>query len=134
MTSINRVVLLGHLTRTPKLRYTPAGTTVCDFGLALHRQWLDINGDAQQETTCVEVTAWNQQAEVISEYCEPGRPLAVEGRLEEDRGASPTGERRSRLKVVAQRITFLPGAGGTAPDAEPYPVWMAEVLSDEPGY
>ena len=57
MTSINRVVLLGHLTRTPKLSYTPAGTTVCDFGLALHRRWLDINGDAQQETTCVEVTA-----------------------------------------------------------------------------
>ena len=77
MTSINRVVLLGHLTRTPKLSYTPAGTTVCDFGLALHRQWLDINGDAQQETTCVEVTALNQQAEVISEYCEPGRPLGV---------------------------------------------------------
>ena len=134
MTSINRVVLLGLITRTPRFTHTPAGLPVCDFGLALHRRWLDINGDAQQETTVVEVTACNQQAEVIREYCEPGRPLAVEGRLEEERAAGPTGERRSRLKVVAQRITFLPGAGGTAPDAEPYPVWMAEVLSDEPGY
>ena len=134
MTSINRVVLLGLITRPPRLTHTPAGLPVCDFGLALHRRWLDNNGDSQQETTVVEVTACNQQAEVIREYCEPGRPLAVEGRLEEERGASPTGERRSRLKVVAQRITFLPGAGGTAPDAEPYPAWMAEVLSDEPGH
>ena len=134
MTSINRVVLLGHLTRTPSVRRLPSGRTVCDFGLALQRRWLDINGDAQQETTCVEVTAWNQQAEVIGTYCQKGRPLAVEGRLEEERGVSRTGERRSRLTVVAQRITFLPGADGSAPEAEPYPDWMAEVLSDEPGY
>ena len=107
MTSINRVVLLGHLTRTPRLTHTPAGTTVCDFGLALHRRWLDINGDAQQETTFVEVTALNQQAEVISEYCEPGRPLAVEGRLEQERGASPTGE------------TALAAEGGRAADHVP---------------
>ena len=120
------------MTRNPRLTHTPSGKTVCDFGLALHRRWLDINGDAQQETTLVDVTAWNQQAEVIAEYCQQGRPIAIEGRLEQERCASPTGEQRSRLKVIAQRITFLPGTGGTAPDAEPFPDWMAEVLSYEP--
>src|SRR5438128_2551599 len=82
---------------------------------------LDLNGDRQQETTFVDVTAWNQQAEVISAYCQKGRPVAVEGRLEQERWETPTGEKRSRLKVVAQRVTFLPGNGGTAPEAEPLP-------------
>ena len=132
MSSINRVVLLGTITRAPRARQTPGGQTVCEFPLALERRWLDLNGDAQQETTLVDVTATNQQAEVIAEYCRPGRPIAIEGRLQQERWAHPTGETRSRLKVVAQRITFLPGPGGTAPDAEPYPAWMAEVLSYEP--
>jgi len=134
MNSINRVVLLGHLTRNPRLSHTPSGKTVCDFGLALNRRWLDLNGDARQETTFVDVTAWNQQAEVIGEYCQKGRPIAVEGRLEQERWETPAGEKRSRLKVVAQRVTFLPANGGTAPEAEPLPDWASEVLSDEPGH
>ena len=111
---------------------TPAGHTVCEFPLTLQRRWLDLNGDAQHETTRIDVVARNQQAEVIAEYCQQGRPIAIEGRLGQERSASPSGETRSRLTVVAQRITFLPGPGGTAPDAEPYPTWMAEVLSYEP--
>jgi len=134
MNSVNTVVLLGHLTRNPRLRTTSSGKAVCDFGLALNRRWLDINGNSQQETTFVDVTAWNQQAEVITEYCQKGRPIAIEGRLEQERWESPTGEKRSRLKVVAQRVTFLPGNGGTAPEADPMPDWATEVLSDEPGH
>ena len=117
MNSINSVTLLGHLTRAPRLSHTSSGKAVCDFGLALNRRWLDLNGNSQQETTFVEVTAWNQQAEVISAYCQKGRPVAVEGRLEQERWEGPAGEKRSRLKVVAQRVTFLPGNGGTAPEA-----------------
>jgi single-strand DNA-binding protein len=92
---------------------------MCDFGLALNRRWLDLNGNSQQETTFVEVTAWNQQAEVISAYCQKGRPVAVEGRLEQERWESPAGEKRSRLKVVAP-ARHVParqrrdGAGGGA--------------------
>lgn len=134
MNSINSVTLLGHLTRAPRLSHTSSGKAVCDFGLALNRRWLDLNGNSQQETTFVEVTAWNQQAEVISAYCQKGRPVAVEGRLEQERWESPAGEKRSRLTVVAQRVTFLPGNGGTAPEAEPLPEWATEVLSDEPGH
>jgi len=132
MNSVNVVVLLGHMTRNPRLTHTSSGKAVCDFGLALNRRWLDVNGDSHQETTFVDVTAWNQQAEVISAYCQKGRPVVVEGRLEQERWESPAGEKRSRLKVVAQRVTFLPGSGGTAPEAEPLPDWASEVLSDEP--
>ena len=132
MNSVNHVLLLGHLTRDPRLTHTSSGKAVCDFGLALNRRWLDLNGDSHQETTFVDVTAWNQQAEVITAYCQKGRPVVVEGRLEQERWETPAGEKRSRLKVVAQRVTFLPGTGGTAPEAEPLPDWASEVLSDEP--
>jgi single-strand DNA-binding protein len=134
MNSVNAVLLLGHVTRDPRLRTTSSGKSVCDFGLALNRRWLDINGDSKQETTFIDVTAWNQQAEVITQYCQKGRPLVVEGRLEQERWETPAGEKRSRLKVVAQRVTFLPGNGGAARGAEPLPDWAAEVLSDEPGH
>ena len=132
MNSVNTVILLGHITRNPRLTHTSSGKAVCDFGLALNRRWLDLNGDSHQETTFVDVTAWYQQAEVISAYCQKGRPVVVEGRLEQERWESPASEKRSRLKVVAQRVTFLPGSGGTAPEAEPLPDWASEVLSDEP--
>jgi len=91
MNSMNRVLLLGHLTANPRVRTTSSGKTVCDFGLALNRRWLDLNGDRQQETTFVDVTAWNQQAEVIGAYCQKGRPIAVEGRLEQEALGDPGG-------------------------------------------
>ena len=134
MNSVNAVLLLGHVTRDPRLRTTSSGKSVCDFGLALNRRWLDINGDSKQETTFIDVTAWNQQAEVITQYCQKGRPLVVEGRLEQERWETPAGEKRSRLKVVAQRVTFLPGNDRAAREAEPLPDWATEVLSDEQGH
>ena len=133
MNSVNTILLLGHITNTPRFKITSSGKAVCDFGLALNRRWLDINGDSHQETTFVDVTAWNQQAEVISAYCQKGRPIVVEGRLEQERWESPAGEKRSRLKVVAQRVTFLPGHGGTAPEAEPLSDLATEALSDDQG-
>ena len=134
MNSINHCTLLGHVTRDPRLKTTSSGKAVCNFGLVLNRRWLDINGDAKQETTFVDVTAWNQQAEVITEYCQKGRPVVVEGRLEQERWETPAGEKRSRLKVVAQRVTFLPGNSAAAREVEPLPDWATEVLSDEQGH
>jgi single-strand DNA-binding protein len=134
MNSVNAVTLLGNVVRDPRLKTLPSGKSVCEFGLALNRRWLDLNGDAKQETTFVDVTAWNQQAEVITQYCQKGRPLLVEGRLEQERWETPAGEKRSRLKVVARRVTFLPGHNGPAREAEPLPDWASEVLSDEPGH
>ena len=134
MNSINYCTLLGHMTSDPRLKTLPSGKSVCEFGLALNRRWLDINGNSKEETTFVDVTAWNQQAEVITHYCQKGRPLVVEGRLEQERWKTPTGENRSRLKVVAHRVTLLPGSNGTAREAEALPDWAAGVLSDEQGH
>jgi single-strand DNA-binding protein len=133
MNSINAVTLLGHLAQDPRFKTLPSGKSVCEFGLALNRRWLDINGNAKQETTFVDVTAWNQQAEVITHYCQKGRPIVVEGRLEQERWKTQAGESRSRLKVVAQRVTVLPGANGTAREAGALPDWATEALSDDQG-
>ena len=125
MNSINHVLLLGNLTRDPELRYTPSGTAVCQLGVALNRRWKDQAGEMQQETTFVDVTVWARQAETVAAYLTKGRAVAVEGRLQVDTWETEAGERRSRLKVVAQRVTFLSSTGHHA-DGEPAPDWVTE--------
>lgn len=129
--SINHVVLLGHLTRDPELRYTPAGNAVCQFGIALNRRYRTPTGDVREEATFVEVIVWGQQAEVVSGHMTRGRAVFVEGRLHLDTWETPAGERRSRVKVVAQRVTFLPRPGAVAdgPAAE-YEV-AADTIGEE---
>ena len=126
MNSVNHVMLLGHLTRDPELRYTPSGTAVCQVGLALNRRWRDQAGESQQETTFVEVTAWAKQAETVAEYLRKGRAVVVEGRLQQESWETEAGEKRSRLKVVAQRITFLGRNGAATKEGEAVPDWVAE--------
>ncbi len=126
MNSVNSIVLLGHLTRNPELRYTSEGRPVCNAGLALNRRWVDLNGDKQQETTFVEVTIWGHQGEVVAAYRQKGQAIAVEGRLEEERWKTATDEKRSRIKVVAERVTFIGPDGGAAPEAESLPEWVKE--------
>jgi single-strand DNA-binding protein len=125
-----RPLQCGNLTRDPELRYTPAGTAVCQIGLALNRRWKDQAGEPQQEATFVEVTVWGRQAETVASYLTKGRAVAVEGRLQLDTWQPEDGERRSRLKVVAQRVTFLSWANGQpAPGAalgEDVPDWVTE--------
>ena len=127
MANLNKVFLMGNLTRDPELRYTPTGTAVCQLGVALNRRWKDQAGETQQETTFVDVTVWARQAETVAAYLTKGRAVAIEGRLQLDSWETEAGERRSRLKVVAQRVTFL---SSTAPQAgsadEPVPDWVTE--------
>ncbi len=128
--SVNLVALLGNLTRDPELRYTPNGSAVCQFGLALNRRYRTATGELQEETSFVEVVVWGKQAEVVAAHMAKGRPVFVEGRLQQDTWETEAGERRSRLKVVAQRVTFLPrngapaAAGAAGEDA--VPDWVAE--------
>ena len=132
MNSVNLVMLLGHLTRDPELRYTPSGAPVCQMGLALNRRWTSQAGEAQQETTFVEITTWGKQAETVAQYLTKGRAVAVEGRLQQDSWETEAGEKRSRLKVVAHRVTFLSWAGAqaateaAAPAGESEPDWVTE--------
>jgi single-strand DNA-binding protein len=125
--SVNVVLLLGHLTRDPELRTTPSGQAVCQFGLGVNRR--RRNGDRPEAPVFVEVVAWGPQVETVAIYCTKGRAVFVEGRLQLDRWETEGGERRSRLKVVAHRVTFVgrpPGASTPADDdtAEALPEWV----------
>jgi single-strand DNA-binding protein len=128
--TVNCTLLLGNLTRDPELRYTPNGSAVCQFGLALNRRYRTAAGELQEETSFVEVVVWGKQAEVVSAHIAKGRAVFVEGRLQQDTWETEAGERRSRLKVVAQRVTFLPRNGAPAAPGAPaevaVPDWVAE--------
>jgi single-strand DNA-binding protein len=114
MTGINIVLLGGNLCRDPELRVTPSGAAVAQFGLAINRRWRNAAGEPQDETCFVEVVVWGKPAEAVAAHLTKGRAVVVEGRLQLDQWATDGGERRTRLKVVAQRVTFLPRGGGEA--------------------
>ncbi|MAS96203.1 MAG: single-stranded DNA-binding protein [Verrucomicrobiales bacterium] len=110
MPNLNKVMLMGNITRDPEVRYTPKGTAVTDISLAINRTYSLDDGERREETTYVDVTYWGRQAEVIGEYMKKGRPIYVEGRLQLDQWEDKTtGQNRSRLKVVGDNFQFLGG-------------------------
>lgn len=111
MASLNKVFLIGNLTRDPELRMTPKGTSICQFGLAVNRQFRDEAGGTREETTFVDLEAWGKTAELVSKYLTKGSPAMVEGRLKFDSWESKTGEKRSKLKVVVENVQFLSSRG-----------------------
>jgi single-strand DNA-binding protein len=122
MPALNKVLLMGNLTRDPELRVTPKGTPICQFALAINRQFKMESGESREEVIYVDVEAWGKQGETIAKYCTKGRPLYVEGRLKLDQWEDKkTGEKRSRLGVVLENFTFIGGKaqggeeGGSAP-------------------
>jgi single-strand DNA-binding protein len=118
MANFNKVYLIGNLTRDPELRVTPKGTAICQFGLAVNRQFKDESGAMRDETTFVDIEAWGKQGETIGKYCTKGRPLFVEGRLKFDQWEDKTsGQKRSKLKVVLEGFQFLGGRGEGGPAA-----------------
>ncbi|MBI3099890.1 MAG: single-stranded DNA-binding protein [Planctomycetes bacterium] len=106
MPNLNFVLLMGNMTRDPELRYTPGGSALCKFGLAMNRRWKKPDGTMQEEVCFVDVTAWKRSAELCSEYLKKGQPVCVEGRLKLDRWEKD-GQKRSKLEVVASRIHFV---------------------------
>ena len=111
MASYNRVILIGNLTRDIELRYTPGGTAVADIGMAMNDRRKSQNGEWIDETTFVDVTLWGRTAEVASEYLSKGSPIMVEGRLKLDTWETD-GQKRSKLRVVCDRMQMLGGSGG----------------------
>lgn len=106
---MNRVILMGNLTRDPEVRQLNDGH-VGKFGMAVNRKWRTKGGEDREEATFVEVEAWGRMAEVIGEHFAKGRPILVEGRLKMDEWADKaTGERRSRLMVSCERFEFIGG-------------------------
>jgi single-strand DNA-binding protein len=111
MASFNRVILLGNLTRDIELKYTASQMAVTDIGLAVNDRRKTANGEWVEETTFVDVTLWGRTAEVASQYLSKGAPVLIEGRLKLDTWESE-GQKRSKLRVVGERMQLLSGRGG----------------------
>lgn len=109
--SFNQVVLMGNLTRDPELRQTPNGQNVCSFSLALNRSYKAADGNWQEATDYVDVVAWGPLGERVAQYLSKGRPCLVNGRLQ-SRSWEQDGQKRNKVEVVAQDVTFLGGPGG----------------------
>ena len=107
MASLNKVFLLGNLTRDPDLRYTPSGAAVCEFGIAVSRRF-SANGAEQDEVCFVDIVVWSKQAENCKQYLSKGSPALIEGRLQFDQWEDRNGGgKRSRLRVLAERVQFV---------------------------
>lgn len=107
MPSMNKVILLGRLTRDPNMRYTASGTALCEIGLAVNRTYKDkASGNHKEETCFVDITVWGKSAENCAQYLAKGREVLVEGRLKFD-SWEMDGQKRSKLGVVAENVQFL---------------------------
>jgi single-strand DNA-binding protein len=126
MSTFNKVVLLGNLTRDPELRYTPQGAAVCEFTLALNYSYTNKqSGQKVEEVSFIDIVAWARTAEICAEYLKKGRQVLVEGRLKQDRWESPAPESKkmSKVRVTAENIQFVgsrpAGEGGGKTAAAP---------------
>lgn len=121
MADLNKVFLIGRLTHDPELRYTPSGAAVSDLRLATSRVYNTKDGERREDTLFIDVTVWNRQAENCCQYLRKGRPVHIEGFLKMDSwDDKATGEKRTKLKVEADRVQFLDSrrddaGGGGAP-------------------
>ncbi|MFZ5932754.1 MAG: single-stranded DNA-binding protein [Patescibacteria group bacterium] len=136
--SLNKVVLIGNLTRDPELRYTPQGTAVCTFGVATNRQWTTEGGEKKEETEFHRIVAWNKLAEICSQLLTKGRKVYVEGRLQTRTWTAQDGAQRTSTEIVINDMIILdsrreaPGGGEFEIPEEVVPeVAPAEVLVKE---
>ena len=118
MANLNKVMIIGNVTRDPEIKYTPKGSAVTDLGIAVNRVYTPEGGEKREETTYVDVTLWGRQAEIAGEYCKKGRSIYIEGRLQLDTWEDKTsGQKRSKLRVVGENFQLLgprPGGGGSS--------------------
>lgn len=105
--SLNKVILIGNLTRDPELRYTPQGTAVCTFGLATNRTWVTDNGDKKEETEWHRIVAWNKLAELCSQLLFKGRRIYAEGRLQTRQWTGQDGTQRQATEIVIEDMIVL---------------------------
>lgn len=119
MSSYNKVLLLGHLTRDPQLSYTPNQTAVVDFGIATNRNWTAHDGTKRDETCFVDCRAFGRTAENINKFFKKGKPIFVEGRLTFDSWEAQDGSRKSKLRVTVETFQFVGGDRGNKEDDVP---------------
>jgi single-strand DNA-binding protein len=116
MPNLNKVMLMGNLTRDPEIKYTPKGTAIANFGIAVNRNYSTEGGEKREEVTFIDLEAFGRTAEIIGEYFKKGRPIFIEGRLKLDSwDDKQTGQKKSKLRVVVDSFEFLgsrEGGGG----------------------
>ena len=115
MVGFNKVILIGNLTRNPELRYTPSGTPVANFGLAVNRRFKQAD-DQKEEVCYIDIVVFGKQAELCGQYLSKGDGAIIDGRLQQRRWETDEGQRRSKHEVVAQSVTFLPKRQGQSAD------------------
>jgi len=124
MPNFCRAIVVGHLTKDPELRYIPNGSAVCDFSVAVNRNWTDKAGKKNEKVSFFDCIAWAKTAELLAQYMKKGGAILIDGYLEQDRWEDKeSGQKRSKVKVVAERIQFLGGkrdedAAASAPASE----------------
>lgn len=113
MPSFNQVILLGNVTRDPQLKQLPSQTVVAEFGLACNRRYRTADGEEREDTTFVDCSAFGKQAEVISQYCQKGKPIFIQGRLKYDTwDDKQSGAKRSKLSVIVENFQFVGAKDG----------------------
>jgi len=142
MANYNRCILIGRLTRDPKLSYTPQQTAICEIGLAVGNTWTDKDGQKREDVCFIDCRCFGKQAETLNQYMSKGRQILVEGRLDLDQWETPDGQKRSKHRVAIQSFQFLDSkeAPKESPEPRPSPAqhptipgFPADVVGD-PGY
>ena len=128
--SLNRVMLMGNLTRDPELRYIPSGQGVTTFTVAVNRTYVANTGEKKEEVSFIRIVVWGKRAEVCHEYLRKGSPVFVEGRLQSRSWDGPDGTKRSTIEVVAQNVQFL-GRGGAKTEQVPDISVPEETITDD---
>jgi single-strand DNA-binding protein len=107
--NINLAIVGGNITRDPEVRYTPSGTAVVEFNVAVNRKWKDRSGEMKEEVNFINCIAWGKTAENINQYFQKGSPILIEGRIKVDQWEDPDGKKRSKTKVLIERFNFCGG-------------------------
>ena len=123
MANFNKIIMIGNLTREPETRYTQGGRAICEFGLAVNRTYQGSDGQQKKETCFIDVNVWGAQAEPCGRYLYKGAPAFVEGRLQMDSWTDKDGAKKSKHRIIAERVQFLGAPKGSSPVQPP----------DEPG-
>lgn len=120
MANLNKVMIIGNLVADPEVRTTPRGNTVTELRLAVNRMSSGPNdGERREETTFLDVTCWGRTAEIAGQYLAKGRPVFIEGRLQQDTWEDKqTGQRRSKIRIVAENMQLLGSRDGAAPQQQ----------------
>ncbi len=121
MSSYNRIILLGHLSRDPKLSYLPSQVPVVDFAIATNRVWYDADKKKREDVCFIDCRCFGARAETINKYMKKGMPLLIEGRLEQDQWEAADGTKRSKHRVFIEKFTFVGGQKEAQPETSTAP-------------